>query len=491
MRKIAALATLAFALNSCNLAPTYQRPFMPVPDHFKETGKWVPVKIAPPQGTPGPWWLVFHDRTLNELEENIIPANQDLKAAFARYQEASALAQVARAALFPTIEAISNASRQKTSVTMANPSTMPIYNNYLLGADLDYEIDVWGSVRNAVKQGKALAKASEADLAAATLSLHAALANNYFSLRAADESQRILDTTVVAYQKALYLTKQRHKGGAAPIADVDEAETQLENAKTMAADIRLQRAQLEHAIAILIGKFPADFSLPPGKLPRDYISVSPDLPSTLLERRPDIVAAELRVEAANANIGIARAAFFPQFNLSGILGVQSKTLSNLFSKPSLFWAIGPATSLSLIQPTASMILFDGGKLSGLLRQANASYFETVANYRQTVLTAVQEVEDYLVAIRQLDKEKRTAIAATKAAQRALVQSKYRYIGGVITFLEVVVVENTALQTELAEVNIRLRRQTASVQLIKALGGGWFITPPDKPKAHQHKQKSLS
>ena len=483
MRKLTAIGVLIGTLTSCNLAPTYQQPFMPIPEHFKETGKWIKVKPIPTQGTPGPWWQIFNDRTLNELEENVIPANQDLKAAFARYQEASALVQVARAGFFPTIKGLTNADRQKTSVTVANPSSIPIFNNYLLGADLSYEVDVWGRIRNEVAQSQNLAKASEADLAAATLSLHATLASDYFALRGADESQRILDETVVAYQKALYLTKQRHQGGAAPIADVDEAETQLENAKTLAADMRLQRAQLEHAIAVLIGRFPADFNLPPAKLPKHFITIAPDLPSTLLERRPDIAAAELRVEAANANIGIARAAFFPAFNLSSIIGFQSKTLSNILSKPSLFWSIGPISALTLIQPVAVVTLFDGGKLLGLLRQANASYFETVAIYRQTILTAVKEAEDYLIAIKQLDQENQSQTAATLFAKRSLIQAQHRYTGGIITFLEVVVVENTALQTELSEVNIRTRRHIATVQLIKALGGGWFITPVTKPRPH--------
>ena len=481
MKTLIAIGILTGALTGCSLAPTYQQPFMPIPDHFKETGKWVPAKVKAkaPIDPPGPWWLIFNDQTLNELEARVVPANQDLKAAFARYQEASALVEVARAGLFPNSEALFNASRQKTSVTVANPSSIPINNNVLVGANLNYELDVWGRIRNTVLQSKGLAKASEADLAAATLSLHAQLASNYFSLRGADEAQRILDTTVVAYQKALYLTQKRHQGGAAPIADVDEAHTQLEIAKTLAADMRLQRAQLEHAIAVLIGKFPADFSLPPAKLPKQTVKLNPDLPSTLLERRPDIAAAELRVQAANANIGIARAAFFPDFNLSGVIGFQSQTVTNLLSKPSLFWSLGPISALSLVQPTAAQVLFDGGKLLGLLRQANASYFETVANYRQTVLTAFQEVEDNLVAIKRLAQENRSQTAATLYAKRALIQAQHRYTGGIITFLEVVVVENTALQTELSAVNIRTRQQIASVQLIKALGGGWVIAPPPR------------
>ena len=480
MSKLTVIGILTCVLCSCNLAPTYQRPFMPIPDHFKETGTWVAIKKTPPQGAPGPWWHIFNDKTLNELEEYVIPANQDLKAAFARYQEASALVEVARAGFFPTSEGLFNAARQKTSVTVANPSSMPIYNGVLAGADLSYEVDVWGRIRNLVSQSQDLAKASEADLAAATLSLHAMLASNYFSLRGADEAQRILDTTVVAYQKALYLTKQRHSGGASPIADVDEAATQVENAKTLAADNRLKRAKLEHAIAVLIGRFPADFSLPPASLPPRFVTVAPDLPSTLLGRRPDIAAAELRVEAANANIGVARAAFLPAFNLSSIIGFQSQSFSNLLTKPSLFWSLGPASALTLIKPAGSMTLFDGGKLLGQLRKANASYFETVAEYRQTVLKSFQEVEDNMVAIRRLDQQNKSQSAAVVFAKRALVQSNHRYAGGIITFLEVVVIENTALQTELAAVNIRTKRQIASVQLIKALGGGWVITPQVKP-----------
>lgn len=477
MKKFTLIGILNFALalSGCSLAPTYQQPFMPIPDHFKETGEWVAAKPAPSLDTPEPWWQLFHDPTLNELEKNVIPANQDLKAAFARYQEASALVEVARAGFFPTIQGLFNANRQKTSTTIANPTFPATYNTILVGADINYELDVWGRIRNAVEQNQDLAKASRADLAAATLSLHAKLASDYVALRGADVAQRILDTTVTAYQKALYLTKKRYTGGASPIADVDEAETELQNAKTLAADMRLQRAQLEHAIAVLIGRFPADFSLPPAQLPEFAFDINPDLPSTLIERRPDIAAALLRVQAANANIGIARAAFFPKFNLTGIIGFESKTFSNLLSKPSLFWSLGPISALTLVQPMVAQTIFDGGKLLGLLRQANASYFETVAYYRQTVLTAVQEVEDNLVAIRRLAQEQRSATLATRSAKRALVQAQHRYTGGIITFLEVVVVENTALQTELALVNIRIRQQMASIQLIKALGGNYPVT----------------
>ena len=472
MRSLIVLSVLTYSLTSCSLAPNYQRPPMPIPEHFKETGKWLPAQSISPNTKIEPWWETFQDPILNDLEEKLGPANQNLQIAFYRYQQANALVQVARSQFFPTARGVANANRQENSENIADPTTPRVYNNALIGVGVNYEVDAWGSIRNAVAKSKSIAKASAADLAAISLSLHAELASDYFTLRGYDESQRILDKTVIAYQKALFLTKKRHQGGASPIEDVDNAQAQLENAKTLAAEMHLKRAQLEHAIAILLGQIPSHFSLRPAKLPLYRISVVPTLPSTLLERRPDVAAAELRVKAANANIGIARAAFFPSFNLGTIIGYQSQSLSNLISKPSLFWSLGPTSALSLLQPMASTTLLDGGRLLGLLKQANASYFETVATYRQTVLTAFQEVEDSLVAIRQLDKENQSQSAASRAANRALVQSQNRYRGGITTFLNVVITENIALQSDLARVSILTRRQIASVQLIKALGGGW-------------------
>jgi NodT family efflux transporter outer membrane factor (OMF) lipoprotein len=472
------------SLIGCSLAPTYERPPMPVPEHFKETGTWVKIKKRPRIRAPDAWWQAFHDPTLNDLQEKLTLANQDLKIAYAHYQEAAALTGVARASFFPTIQGLFNGDRQKNSTTVANPPSNPIFNQFLVGGFLGYEVDAWGAIRNAVVASTRLATASAADVAAIHLSLHAELANNYFALRGSDEQQQILDATVVAYQKALYLTQKRHQGGASPIVDVDEAETQLENAKTLATDMRLKRAQLEHAIAVLIGELPSNFSLVPAKLPRRFLAITPNLPSTLLQRRPDIVAAELRVQAANANIGVARAAFFPQFNLTGAAGAQSQFLSNLISKPSLFWSLGPFSLLTLAQPIAAVTVFDGGKLRSLLNRAKADYYATVAAYRQTVLTAFQEVEDSLVAIRRLDQEYQSQNAAMRAAIRAWHQEKHRYAGGLITFLQVVVVENIALQSELAAVNVRTRRQIASVQLIKALGGGWAF---DMSEQHKHRK----
>jgi len=462
------------SLVGCSLAPTYERPPMPIPEHFKETGTWIKVKSKPRIVKPDAWWKAFHDPTLNELEDKLTVANQDLKVAYAHYQEAFATSQVARSYFFPTLQALFNADRMQNSRTEANAPSQLDYNQFVVGAFLSYELDAWGAIRNEVVATERQAKASAADVATIHLSLHAELASDYFALRGADEQQRILDTTVVAYKKALYLTKRRYEGGAAPVSDVDEAETQLENAKTMATDNHLNRAQLEHAIAVLVGEIPSNFSLAPAKLPKRFLAIAPNMPSTLLERRPDIVAAELRVQAANASIGVARAAFFPQFELTSTLGFQSQSLSNLISKPSLFWALGPLSLLSITQPIAEVTIFDGGKLRSLLNKAKADYYATVATYRQSVLTGFQDVEDNLIAIKQLDKEHITQDAATRAAIRAWKQETYRYKGGLVTFLQVVITENTALQAELASVNVRVRRQIASVQLIKALGGGWSL-----------------
>lgn len=278
--------------------------------------------------------------------------------------------------------------------------------------------------------------------------------------------------------------RQRYQGEIASIGDVEEAQNQLEAAKTLAADMRLNRAQLEHAIAVLIGEVPANFTLKPINAPIKIVTVFPELPSTLLERRPDIAEAEQQVEAANANIGVARAAFFPSFTLTGGIGLESQTIGNLFRAASLIWAIGPLATATIVNngstPLIKQTLFDGGRISGVSDEAWAKYLETVANYRQTVLSAYQEVEDNLVAIHQLDHERQSQNAAAKAANLALAQAYYRYKGGLTTYLDLVVLQNITLQTELAEVNVNARRQIASVQLIKALGGGFETSPAIPP-----------
>jgi len=321
-------------------------------------------------------------------------------------------------------------------------------------------LDVWGRVRNLVAAADDRAKASAEDLAALNLSLHAELATNYFALRGNDENQRVLDETVRMYKKAFLLLRNRYQGGASPPLDMDLAETQLKTAETLATNLRLQRAQLEHAIAVLIGESPSNFSISLERNGMKAVSIDPNVPSILLERRPDILAAEQRMKAANADIGVAKAAFFPTISLDGLLGFESRSLAKLIQMPSLFWSIGPL---------ATMTLFDGGRIAAFVRAADASYFEAIANYRQTVLIAFQEVEDSLIAIHRLNQEMASQQAAVKAANRALHHALKRLEGGLITYLDVVVVQTIALQAELANINIRTQRQIASVQLIKAIG----------------------
>jgi NodT family efflux transporter outer membrane factor (OMF) lipoprotein len=463
MRLFLPVILIFLALTACSLAPKYERPDLLVPFAYKEAGKWVPASPTYATTDRGHWWEVYGDPKLNVLEEKVGRANQNLKIALARYQEARAKAAIARADFFPVITGVSNVQRDKYSANISNAPPVLQFNDMLLGADFSYEIDVWGRIRNQAAAAANLANASAADLASIDLSLHAELATDYFSLRGDDETQRALDATVIAYQKAYAVTKDRYDGGVAPIGDVDQAKAQLESARSLATDIRLKRAQLEHAIAVLIGEPPAEFALLPTKQKVKVISIAPSMPSLLLQRRPDIAAAELRVQAANATIGVARAAYFPDFSLLGSVGIESAVGYNLFRAPSLFWSLGPS---------AAVILFDGGKISAFVDLAKAQYFETVANYRQTTLTAFQEVEDSLVAIHQLNSEVKTQAAAAKAAYSALDQSRYRYVGGIVNYLDVVLSQNIALQAELLDVDVRTRRQIASVQLIKALGGGW-------------------
>ena len=346
------------------------------------------------------------------------------------------------------------------------PAQTPTGNNFVLEADLSYEIDVWGRVRNQVASAKASQQASAADLAALNLAIHAELATDYFTLRSEDTQQLLLDKTVEDYAQALKLTQNLYSGGAAAMTDVAQAQAQLETARTQAADVRLQRAQSEHAIAVLVGQNPSAFHLDvnPLVVPLAPPPVSPGLPSALLERRPDVAAAERRTSAANALIGVARAAYFPVFSLNAAAGFDSTQSSNWLTAPSQAWSLGPAAGI--------LTVFDAGRHRAQSAQAHAAYDEQVADYRNTVLTAYQEVEDNLVALKQLEQESLSEAAAVKATAVALQQAQYRYKAGLVTYLEVVTTENTALQAQLTDVTIQLRRMNASVLLIKALGGGW-------------------
>jgi NodT family efflux transporter outer membrane factor (OMF) lipoprotein len=473
LKKIAIVSLILLTL-SCSFAPKYQRPAIVIPEHYKEEHTWKKVSPHAAEVSQGEWWKIFGDETLNQLETEADFHNQTLKASFARYKESRAVANATRAAYFPNISTIFNADRQHISGTTSTNSAPAYSSDFYLGVDVSYEVDLWGRVKNAVISNDNLAKAALADFSAVQLNLQANLAANYFALRGADAVQRVLNATTNAYQHVLNLIEVRHKDGIATAGDVQQAISALENVKTISSDNQLRRSQLEHAIAVLVGKLPAEFSLPPAIVKMHSVYPFRELPSKLLERRPDIAAAERRVIAANAQIGVAQAAFFPNVNLESDAGFESALISRLVELPSLFWALGPATTLVLTKPLANLILFDGGYLKAKLDQANATYYETVANYRQTVLAAFQEVEDNLAAMRQLKKENISQNAATIAAYKSLVQSIDRYKGGVATYLDIFVTQNAALQYELTAVNIATRRQIANVQLIKALGGNWEL-----------------
>jgi outer membrane protein, multidrug efflux system len=461
---------LTGTLTACSFAPAYKIPdSVPATSAYKESGDWKAAQPVDDQNR-GAWWTIFQDPQLDALETQIGDANQDLKAAFARLQQARAATRIARADLFPTLSASSSATRAKTSANA--PTLFPgrIYNNFDLEADLSYEVDVWGRVRNAVSSAKASQQASAADLATLDLSIHAELATDYFTLRSEDAQQVLLDRTVADYAQSLQLTQNLYSGGAAALADVAQAQAQLETARTQAADIRLQRAQSEHAIAVLLGENPSSFHVEPNPLPLALTPppIDPGLPSSLLERRPDVAAAERRIAAANAQIGVARAAYFPVFSLAAAGGLQTLQASNWLLAPSRFWSLGPAAGV--------LTLFDAGRHRAQTAQAKAVYDEQVANYRNTVLTAYQEVEDNLAALRQLQQESISEAAAVTATGTALQQAQYRYKAGLVTYLEVATNENTSLQAQISNVTIQQRRMNASVLLVKALGGGWHAPP---------------
>jgi NodT family efflux transporter outer membrane factor (OMF) lipoprotein len=463
-----AAAVWLLALSACSFAPTYKTPDSAAAAAvYKESGDWKPAEPADAR-VRGAWWHLFQDPVLDRLETQVADANQDLKAAYARLLQARAAVRISRADLFPTLNVGSSATRSRTSVNSPKfpPGAAPVGNNFDLEADLSYEIDVWGRVRNAVASARANEQASAADLATLNLAIHAELATDYFTLRSEDTQQQLLDTTVADYVKALQLTQNLYNGGAAALTDVAQARAQLETARTQAADIGLQRAQTEHAIAVLLGQNPSVFRMDvnPYIIPVEPPPIEPGLPSSLLERRPDVAAAERRTAAANAQIGVARAAYFPVFSLGAAAGFDSTSTSNWLSAPSQLWSLGPAAGV--------LTVFDAGRHRAQTAQAKAAYDEQVADYRATVLVAYQEVEDNLAALRQLQRENLSETAAVSSTATALQQAQYRYKAGLVTYLEVSTAENAALQAQIANVTIQLRRMNASVLLVKALGGGW-------------------
>jgi NodT family efflux transporter outer membrane factor (OMF) lipoprotein len=465
----AIIAGAATLLSACTLGPNYARPEIEAPGAYKEAQDW---KAAQPRETEprGPWWTVFNDPQLDALLGQVEVSNQTIKAAEARVREARALTQQAQAAYFPIVTANASATRGGGRATIGGSTDVSgggvggaVRNSYNVSLDVNWEIDLWGRVRRTVEAGEATAQASVADLEAAKLSAQAQLAEDYFLLRAQDAQIRLLNDTVDAYQKSLQLTRNQYAVGVAARADVAQAETQLKSTQAQALDAGVQRAQLEHAIAVLLGKAPANFSIAPEAVATTFPPIPLGLPSELLERRPDIAAAERRTAAANAQVGVAEAAFFPSVTLSATGGFQSSVLSQLFTLPSRYWSLGPALAATI---------FDAGLRRAQTAQAMATYDENVANYRQTVLAGFQEVEDNLAALRILEQEAAVQDEAVKSARESLTITLNQYRAGTANYLAVVVAQAVALSNERTALTILGRRLTASVTLIKALGGGW-------------------
>lgn len=452
-------------LTGCAVGPRYAKPTAPAPPAYKEVPpNW---KTAQPsdQVAKGKWWEVFQDSQLNALEEQINVSNQTLKAAQAQFEQARAAVRINRSAQFPNVTAGISATRNKLSRNRSNGnlSTVTTFTDLQLPVDASYEVDLWGRVRKTVEAARANALASAADLENVSLSLHAELASDYFQLRALDAETQLLNSTTAAYEKALELTRNRYSGGIVSQVDVAQAETQLETTRAQAVDLGVQRAQFEHAIAVLTGQPASTFALATSPLARVPPVVPAGLPSELLERRPDVAGNERRMAAASAQIGIARAAYYPTITLSASGGFEGTSVTNWFNGPSAFFGAG-ASALGTV--------FDAGRRRGLNDQARAAYDQSVANYRETVLGAFQEVEDSLAAMRLLEEEAKTQDAAVAAAQQSLSLSTNRYKGGVATYLEVITAQSIALSDQRVAVEIAGRRMTASVSLIKALGGGW-------------------
>lgn len=454
------LGVLTSALSACAVGPDYKQPDAPVASTYKEAGNW--LSAAPSDEVPrGAWWEAFQDSQLNGLMQQVATSNQTLAQAEAQYRQAAALLRQTRAGFLPT--ASIDASAQRSGGNSGSTAST-VGNRYSLSADVAWELDVWGRVRRSVEANAANAKASAADLASVRLSTQAQLAQSYFQLRITDEQKRLLDETVAGFERSLQLTQNQYNVGVAAKSDVVQALAQLKSSQAQAIDVGIQRAQLEHAIAVLVGKTPADFSITPAPMLAVIPPATPPgVPSALLQRRPDIAAAERRMAAANAQIGIAKAAYFPSLTLSASGGFQSSSFSDWISLPSRFWSVGPSAALTL---------FDGGARSAQTDQAVAAYDQNVAVYRQTVLSAFQEVEDNLIALHLLEQEAQVQNEAVAAAQESAKIATNQYKAGIVSFLNVVTAQNTAYSAQRSALTILNSRLSASVALIKALGGGW-------------------
>lgn len=469
-----AVTATVLMLTGCVAGPNYHRPDAATAPAWKENpapppnppnGSW--KQAEPSDGVlRGPWWELYDDAQLNALEEKVAVSNQTLRAALEQYQSAREQVRVARSQYFPTLSAGPSIQRTRESHNQPNTNrslTEYQYNTFSIAGEAQWEPDLWGQVRRTVEQARANAQASAALLANVELSLRAELAADYFQLRGLDSQKQLLDNTVQSYGEYLKLTQVRFKGGVATEADVAQAETQLETTRAQDIDTGVARAQYEHAIATLIGTPASAFSLPAMPLGQQIPPIPVGVPSQLLERRPDIAAAERQADAANAQIGIAMAAYYPNVSLSGTGGFASGNPGTLIQGPSAMWSLGAS---------AVELLFDAGRRHAITRQAQDAWEQQVANYRQTVLAAFQDVEDNLAAIRILDQESAQQAVAVQAANRSLAISTNRYKGGVTTYLEVLTAQTAQLSNQRTQADIATRQFVASVQLIRALGGGW-------------------
>ena len=456
------------------------RPEADTPAAYKEMEGW--KKAQPGDDViKGKWWEIFNDSELNSLEEKVDISNQNVAAAEAQFRQALAAVRAARSGYFPTVTADASLTRSRRPIgaggTLRSGSTT---SDYLLTGDASWEPDLWGKIRRTVEAGEAGAQASAADLEAIRLSIQATLAQDYFQLRALDSQKQLLDETVIAYQKSLELTKNRYAGGVASRADVLQADTLLKTTQAQAIDIGIQRSQTEHAIALLIGKPASTFSSPVSPLITAPPVIPVGVPSELLERRPDIAAAERRVASANAQIGVARAAYYPALTLTASGGFQGSHLSNWLSWPNRVWSLGSAVAETV---------FDAGLRSALTDEARAAYDATVASYRQTVLTAFQEVEDNLAALRILEEEALVQEEAVDASRKSLEVTMNQYKAGTVSYLNVIVAQTAKLNNERTAADIAGRRMVASALLTKALGGGWSVSSlanVNNPEARDNK-----
>jgi NodT family efflux transporter outer membrane factor (OMF) lipoprotein len=464
----------AALLCGCSLAPKYKPPANAAVSDYKEAGDWMPARPSETQPR-GAWWEAFGDPKLDELEKQLITANPDLSAAVARFEEARAVARRARSDVYPTVGVEGSATRSKGSKNAPLTSSLggiPVTeNDFIAAIDLSWEIDVFGRLRNTAAAAGAQAQSSAADLAAVELSLQAELATDYFSLRGADATTQLLEDTIKVYDHAYALTHNRYQEGISAATDVDQADTLRQNARAQLAAVRLERAQLEHAIAVLLGQFASQYSLEPGQLAGAPPPLDAGLPSKLLERRPDVGRAERAMAAANAQVGVARAAWFPVFSLSGAAGFESILSSTWFNAPSRFWSVGP---------TAQVPLLDAGARAALNSQARAAYDEAAATYRKTTLTAYQEVEDNLAGLHHLADELKADQAASASAQSSAYHADQRYDAGVADYVEVTTTHTAALQAQRDAITVQVAQLNAAVALVRATGGGWTRDQLDHP-----------